>query len=79
MNNRDISQVLENIALALELLSDNPFRAKAYSSAARIVASHKDPVEQLAREGRLADLKGVGKSVAASIGDIVETGSSSPQ
>jgi DNA polymerase (family 10) len=76
LNNRDISQVLENIALALELLSDNPFRAKAYSSAARIVASHKDPVEQLAREGRLADLKGVGKSVAASIGDIVETGSS---
>ncbi len=75
-SNRDISAVLESIAVALELLSDNPFRARAYSSAARVVASHKDPVEELAREGRLAGLKGVGASVAASISDIVETGSS---
>ena len=75
-SNRDIYAVLESIAVALELLSDNPFRARAYSSAARVVASHKDPVEELAREGRLAGLKGVGASVAASISDIVETGSS---
>ena len=76
ISNRDIADILESIAVALELLSDNPFRARAYSSAARVVSSCRDPVEQLAREGRLAEIKGVGASVAASIGDIVETGSS---
>ena len=76
ISNRDIADILESIAVALELLSDNPFRARAYSSAARVVSSYKDPVDQLAREGRLAEIKGVGSSVAASISDIVETGTS---
>jgi len=75
LTNREIADILEQVATALELVSDNPFRARAYYAAARAVAAHPSPVADLARQGKLSDIKGVGASVAQSIYDIIENGS----
>lgn len=76
MTNREISDMLGNIAQALELVSDNPFRAKAYFAASRTIRSYPDSVAEMALTGRLSSIKGVGKSVAESVREIAESGSS---
>lgn len=77
MTNREICDMLDDIGQALELVSDNPFRAKAYFAASRTIRSYPDSVAEMALAGQLSSIKGVGRSVAESIREIAESGSSS--
>jgi DNA polymerase (family 10) len=72
-----ISKILSEIALLLELKGDNPFKIRAYRSGAEIVetypgdlireAAEKDPKE-------LSKIKGIGEALAKKIIELVTTG-----
>jgi DNA polymerase (family X) len=71
--NDDIALRLERLADLLELTGANPFRVRAYRTAAETIAAHDVRVADLPPEGLLA-LKGVGKDLAQAVRDLVEHG-----
>ena len=70
----EISKLLRELALRLELEGGNPYRARAYSRAADNLALSPVPLDQLIGEGRLKEIPGVGDALAAVITRIYETG-----
>ncbi len=75
---RDVARLLSEIATLLELRGEDPFRARAFSSAARALEGTDADLWSLAREDRLTSLRGVGPAIASVIGEIVLTGRSTP-
>jgi DNA polymerase (family 10) len=69
--------VLSEISMLLEVVGGDPFRAKAYATAARRLEASGADLTQLAAEGRLTTLPGVGAGIAEVLREIVETGRSS--
>ena len=76
MNNRDVAELIERLGTAAELLGENPFKARAYHRAARTLRGLEEPVAELVRDGRLAELEGFGKALVEKVTTIVETGES---
>jgi DNA polymerase (family 10) len=52
----------------------NPHRVRAYRKAADILAQLVEDVGELAAQGRLQELPGIGKELAAKIREYLETG-----
>lgn len=71
MENVDVARLFQQVADLLELRGDNPFRVRAYRTAARTIESMPKRVAELvAHDGKsLAQLPGIGKDLA---GKIVE-------
>jgi len=69
--------VLSEISMLLEVVGGDPFRAKAYATAARRLEASGADLTQLAAEGRLTTLPGVGAGIAEVLRELVETGRSS--
>lgn len=76
MNNRDIASILKEVALYKELAGENPFKARAFEQAAHTIETTTEDICSLAKEGKLREIKGVGKGVEAVIIDLVEAGRS---
>jgi DNA polymerase (family 10) len=74
MNNQQIAAVFADIAQRLELKKDNIFKIRAYRKAARSIEELPVDIEQLAREGRLREVPGVGEAIAKKITELVTTG-----
>src|SRR5579872_2921906 len=74
MDNNTISAALEEIAVLLELKGENPFKARAYSTAARTVRSLEEEVESLAKAGRLKGIPGIGESIRDKVTELVTKG-----
>jgi len=77
MDNSGIAQTLKEIAVFNELTGENPFKSRAFENAARIIEKHLDSVEELYAQGRLREVKGIGKSIEDVIQDLLSTGRSS--
>src|SRR5919108_2288310 len=75
MRNAEIAAALRELGVLYELDGADRFRVLAYREAARTVANSPISIEQLADEGRLTELPGVGKTLAEKIVTLVETGS----
>ncbi|HEX8904088.1 MAG TPA: helix-hairpin-helix domain-containing protein, partial [Longimicrobiaceae bacterium] len=73
----EVAGVLSEISMLLEVVGGDPFRAKAYATAARRIEATGADLVQLAAEGRLTSLPGVGGGIAEVIRELVETGTSS--
>jgi len=69
-----IAEILEQIALLLELKGENPFKIRAYTSAARSISTFSGDLPLLAQEGRLGEIPGIGKAIAEKITELVRTG-----
>ena len=69
--------VLSEISMLLEVVGGDPFRAKAYATAARRVEASGADLTALAAQGRLTTLSGVGAGIAEVLRELVETGRSS--
>ena len=78
MTNKAVARQLKLAADLVELTGGNPFRARAFSSASRAVERLDEPVEGLIAAGELTSVKGIGKGLAAEIGELVETGTMGP-
>lgn len=76
MENIDIARIFEEVADLLEIQGANPFRVRAYRTAARTLESLSAPVVSLLKkdEGALEELPGIGRDLATKIRQIVETG-----
>ncbi|MDE3000444.1 MAG: DNA polymerase/3'-5' exonuclease PolX [Gemmatimonadota bacterium] len=74
MDNREVAEVLEEMAMLMELNGESGFRIRAYVNAARAIDSLGEPVAALAAEGKLDTVRGIGKGLAGRIGELVETG-----
>lgn len=73
MENLAIARVLGEIADLLEIKGENPFRVRAYRSAAATVADAGERVAAYSA-AELLELPGIGKDLAARIRDIADTG-----
>jgi DNA polymerase (family X) len=76
MDNRGIAAVLHQISVFSELAGANPFKARAFDAAARVLEKLPEAVSDLAAQGRLRDVKGIGKSIEEAIRDLLDTGGS---
>ncbi len=74
MRNKEVAEKFYELAKMAELANDNPFKIKAYTEAARRIENLPYPIEEIAREGKLLEIKGIGKSIAEKIEQYLKTG-----
>jgi DNA polymerase (family 10) len=74
MRNAEIADALLELGTLYELDGAVRYRVIAYKEAARVVRDTPLSVEELANEGRLTDLPGVGETLANKIETLVATG-----
>ncbi len=74
MTNAEIADALEELAVLYQLDGADRYRILAYVNSARTIRSEPRSVEEMAREGRVTDLDGVGKTLEEKIVALVETG-----
>jgi DNA polymerase (family 10) len=69
-----VIDVLERIALLLELQGENPFKIHAYHNGARALEMLEDDLGTLVREDKLKGIPGIGDALREKIGTLVTTG-----
>lgn len=74
MEKRPLVALLEEIAALLEIKGENLFKVRAYQNAAKVLATITDDLDQIVREKRIREIKGVGATISAKIEEYVETG-----
>ncbi|MGH7681252.1 MAG: DNA polymerase/3'-5' exonuclease PolX [Candidatus Eiseniibacteriota bacterium] len=74
MDKRDVSRVLEEIAILLELKGSNPFKIRAYENAARAIDGLTQELGTVIEEGTLIEVKGIGESIARNVAEFWKTG-----
>lgn len=77
MNKDKIIDTLNTIADLLEIKGENAFKCNAYRTAAHSLESYEGDVESLVKDGKLLELKGIGKSIAEKIVELYNTGETS--
>ncbi len=74
MSKSDVIEILEEIAVLLELKGENPFKSRAYSQAARTLELLSEDLGVLIQEERLGEVKGIGAALQQKITELVTTG-----
>jgi DNA polymerase (family 10) len=74
VHNVEISWAFGELADLLELKGENFFKIRAYRQAARIIAGLSDSVEEMYHNNTLGRIPGIGKNIAAKIGELAEKG-----
>jgi DNA polymerase (family X) len=75
MDKQEIVHILEEIGTLLELQSESPFKSRAYTTGARVIAGlGTEQLQELVRSGKLRSLKGIGAALAEKISELVTTG-----
>ena len=67
--------VLEQIAILLELSGANGFRVRAYQNGSRTLASMEEDLFTVVSENRIVEIKGIGKGIGGLITEAVMHGS----
>lgn len=67
-------QILERIALLLELKGENPFKIRAYRTGADVVSGYAGDIMKLAAEGALGGIKGLGDALKDKLHEMAMTG-----
>ena len=74
MDKKKVAEVLEEIAVLLEIRGENPFKSRAYTNAARAIRGLQEDIGELVKAGRLRETKGVGEAIQQKITELVTTG-----
>src|ERR1700719_1247818 len=74
MDKVEVAAVLAEIATLLELQGENPFRARAYSTAARVISQLEVNLADIVADGTLAEMEGIGTTLCEKITALVNTG-----
>jgi DNA polymerase (family 10) len=74
MDKGQVAEILVNIATLLELKGENPFKARAYQNAARMIEALSEPLDKVVAGARLGDIKGIGEALQQKITELVTTG-----
>jgi DNA polymerase (family 10) len=74
LDNARIAERLEAFAGLLDLSGSGYYTSRAYRRAAETIRESKAPIAELARDGRVQELRGIGPGIAARLRELVETG-----
>ena len=66
--------VLEQVGVLLELKGANPFRVRSYQNASRTLGGLEEDIWSVTSDGRLTDVKGIGKGIAGLITEALTEG-----
>ena len=66
-------ELLETIARLLELKGENPFKVRAYTTAARALETFSGSFQSAVAEDKLIELDGIGDAIAKKISEYVST------
>ncbi len=69
-----MAEVLEEIALLLEIQGENPFKVRAYRQGAEVVESYDGDIVALAVENKLTGIKGLGDALRDKLHELATTG-----
>jgi len=72
MKNKEVAQLLEEIADILELKGEDRFKTIAYRRAASTIETLEDDIAVIAKEGKLEDIPHVGRGIAPKIQEFLE-------
>jgi DNA polymerase (family 10) len=67
-------EVLEEIALLLEIQGENPFKIRAYRQGAEVVLGYDGDIVALARDNKLEGIKGLGEALRDKLHELATTG-----
>jgi DNA polymerase (family 10) len=74
MDKSQVTDILEEIAVLLELKGENPFKSRAYTNGARTLDTYEGDLGKLVAENRLGELAGIGDALQKKITELVTTG-----
>jgi len=74
-SNKSAAQALEEVATLMRIAGENDFKAIAFDKAARTVESLDESLSTIIDEGRIMSVPGIGKSIAADLVALKQTGS----
>lgn len=74
MKNKELAEIFSRIADALEFKGEMAFKVIAYRKAARVLDDLTEDIEQIAQEGKLETLPGIGEGIAKKIQEYLKTG-----
>ena len=69
-----LAEVLEEIALLLELKGENPFKIRAYRNGAEVIRSFEGDIVQRARDDELKGIKGIGDALRQKLHELATNG-----
>ncbi|HEU4725933.1 MAG TPA: DNA polymerase/3'-5' exonuclease PolX [Candidatus Eisenbacteria bacterium] len=74
MDKRDVTRILDEIAVLLELQGENPFKIRAYENGSRVIDGLTEDLGARIEAGTLTELKGIGEALAEKITELWRTG-----
>jgi DNA polymerase (family 10) len=74
MTRENMAEVLEEIALLLELKSENPFKIRAYRQGAETVRNFDGEIVALAKKNEVKGIKGIGDALQDKLHELASTG-----
>ncbi|MGJ8676955.1 MAG: DNA polymerase/3'-5' exonuclease PolX [Akkermansiaceae bacterium] len=69
-----IAEILDEIALLLEIKGENPFKTRAYRNGAETVRNFEGDIVAKAAANELADIKGIGAALQDKLHELATTG-----
>jgi DNA polymerase (family 10) len=76
MEKKQVAAILEEMGTLLELQGANPFKVRAFQNASRAVEGLTKALPELVQSGELLEVRGIGKSIASIIAELVMEGRS---
>ena len=74
MQDDKLINILENIAVLLEIKGESAFKSRAYQNAADIIKVEQLNTKKLAEEGKLSEINGFGNALVEKISDYYQNG-----
>lgn len=74
MEKKQVAEIIDEIGTLLELKGENPFKSRAYHTAARAVAALTEDLDDLIKRQELHTIRGIGTSIAEKITELATTG-----
>ncbi|MDD4833760.1 MAG: DNA polymerase/3'-5' exonuclease PolX [Lutispora sp.] len=74
MEKKEISKILEEIGLMLEIKGDNPFKIRAYVNGARILEMLEGDLDDYIQDDKIIGIKGIGEALSEKIVQLHRNG-----
>jgi DNA polymerase (family 10) len=74
MVNAEAASILATIASILDIQGENPFKVRAYQTAARVIEGLEVPIGTLIEQGKLGELPGIGKAIEEKLTELHRKG-----
>ncbi len=74
MENKEISDILDDIGDMLEIMGESRFRYLAYHRASQVIRSLPKDLTQVRNDSGLTSIKGIGSGIAEKLTELLDTG-----